>query len=115
LFGDAFFGNNPSDVCVPTYSEGYDVYFTQLTYDSIAGEYDVYPDPATTELWLQLPENMQFLKAQIELYSPTGKLLYKAKPESRFHKIETAHLPPGLYLVRMWDGKKWRTEKVVVE
>jgi len=23
---------------------GYDVYFTQLTYDSIAGQYDPYPD-----------------------------------------------------------------------
>jgi len=44
LFGDAFFGNDPEDECVPTYSEGYDVYFTQLTYDSIAGEYDPYPD-----------------------------------------------------------------------
>jgi len=44
LFGDTFFGTNPNDECVPTYSEGYDIYFTQLTYDSIAGEYDPYPD-----------------------------------------------------------------------
>ncbi len=44
LFGDAFFGNNPDDVNIPTHLEGYDVYFTQLTYDSIAGDYDLYPD-----------------------------------------------------------------------
>lgn len=46
LFGDAFFGNDPFDICIPTYLEGYDVYFTQLTWDSINGqiEYDIYPD-----------------------------------------------------------------------
>ena len=32
------------DVCVPPHQEGHDIYFTQLTYDSIAGEYDPYPD-----------------------------------------------------------------------
>lgn len=74
----------------------------------------VYPNPATTELWLQLPENMPFAQMQIELYGPTGRLLYEAKPASRFHKIETAYLPPGLYLLRVWDGKQWFGEKVVV-
>jgi len=75
----------------------------------------VYPNPATTELWLQLPENLPLPQAQIELISPTGRLLYKAQPTAHFHKIETAHLPKGLYLVRLWDGERWRTEKVVVE
>ena len=47
LFGDAFFGNNQNDVCVPThyedqYTGGYDVYFTKLTEEG--GTYDVYPD-----------------------------------------------------------------------
>jgi hypothetical protein len=88
---------------------------TAITPPAGRGEIKIYPNPATTELWLQLPENMQFLKAQIELYSPTGKLLYKAQPSGEFHKIETVHLLPGLYLVRVWDGEKWRTEKVVVE
>jgi hypothetical protein len=33
---------DPFDVCVPTYSEGYDVYFTQFTEQG--GTYDPYPD-----------------------------------------------------------------------
>jgi hypothetical protein len=78
-------------------------------------EIKIYPNPATTELWLQLPENMPPAQAQIELYGTTGKLLYKAQPASHFHKIDIAHLPAGLYLVRLWDGESWRTEKVVVE
>nr|NQU91883.1 hypothetical protein [Bacteroidota bacterium] len=42
LFGDAFFGTNPEDECVPTHSEGYDVYFTRLT--QVGDKYDDYPD-----------------------------------------------------------------------
>ncbi|MCF8364866.1 MAG: T9SS type A sorting domain-containing protein [Bacteroidales bacterium] len=47
LFGDVDLWNGQENV--PTHYEdpdhgGYDVYFTQLTYDSIAGEYDPYPD-----------------------------------------------------------------------
>ncbi len=80
-----------------------------------ATELTVYPNPATTELWLQLPENIPPSQVKIELYSPTGRLLYKAQPTGHFHKIETAHLPSGLYLVRLWDGERWATEKVVVE
>ncbi len=72
------------------------------------------PNPATTHTWLQLSENTPLAQAQIELYSPTGRLLYKAQPQDYFHKIEVAHLPKGLYLVRVWDGKKWLVEKLVV-
>jgi hypothetical protein len=42
LFGDVVLQDGSPGI--PTYSEGYDVYFTQLTYDSTAGQYDPYPD-----------------------------------------------------------------------
>ena len=80
-----------------------------------AGELRVYPNPATTELWLQLSDNIPPAQVQIELYSHTGKLLYKAQPTGHFHKIDVTNLPSGLYLIRLWDGERWRTEKVVVE
>lgn len=73
-----------------------------------------YPNPATTEFWLQLPENMPFAQTQIELFSSTGMLLYKAQPASQFHKIVTADLPKGLYLLRLWAGKQRFGEKVMV-
>jgi len=79
------------------------------------GEVRVYPNPATTELWLQLSDNISPAQAQIELYSHTGKLLYKAQPTGHFHKIDVTNLPSGLYLIRLWDGERWSTEKVVVE
>jgi hypothetical protein len=75
----------------------------------------VTPNPATTEAWLQLPANIPLTDMQIELYSPTGRLLYKAQPTSNFHKIETAKLPAGLYVVRLWDGRSWQNGRLVVK
>jgi len=76
---------------------------------------ELFPNPATTEAWLQLPENTPLAQVQIELYSPTGRLLYKAQPTSQFHKIEVKNLPKGLYLVRVWDGVAWKTNMLILE
>jgi len=80
-----------------------------------AREIKIYPNPATNEVWLQMPENMPLAQAHIELISPTGRVLYKSRPSGHFHKIKTAHLPAGLYLIRLWDGKQWKAVKVVVK
>jgi hypothetical protein len=85
-----------------------------VTPPASAREIKLFPNPATTETWLQLHENITLENARIELYSPTGRLLYKAQPTSYFHKIETTNLPAGLYLVRLWNGERWMVEKLVV-
>jgi hypothetical protein len=87
---------------------------TTAIWENHQASIQLYPNPATTEAWLQLPENTPLAQVQIELYSPTGRLLYKAQPTGQFHKIEVAHLPKGLYLVRFWDGEQWYAEKLVV-
>jgi len=81
----------------------------------IAKQFTPYPNPASGAAWLQLPENRALSKVQIELYSPTGRLLHKTKPCSNFHKIDVTHLPKGMYLVRVWDGHRWYVEKLVVK
>ncbi len=75
---------------------------------------NLFPNPATTEAWLQLPAHIPLTDVQIELYNPKGSLLYKAQPESNFHKIETALLPVGLYVVRLWNGRSWQSGRLVV-
>ncbi len=90
-------------------------YIATVSVGEISGrKLKLYPNPATSLTWLQLPENTLLAQAQIELYSPTGRLLYKARPTNQFHKLEVAHLPKGLYLVRLWDRKGWLTEKLAV-
>ncbi len=71
------------------------------------------PNPASAQTWLQLPENLPLPSMQIELYSPTGRLLHKSQPTSHFHKIDVAHLPKGLYFVRVWDSEEWIVRKLL--
>ena len=76
---------------------------------------NLFPNPATSEAWLQLPADIPLTDMQIELYNPKGSLLYKAQPVSNFHKIETAQLPAGLYVVRLWYGRSWKSGRLVVK
>ena len=124
IAGQTDYGPSYDVGCTPYGGNGdkdFWVFEIQDTLTSVVASHDileevkVYPNPATTELWLQMPENMPLAQAQIELFNPKGKLLYKVQPASRFHRIENTHLPAGLYLMRLWDGERWRTEKVVIE
>jgi hypothetical protein len=74
----------------------------------------LYPNPATTETWLQLPEGTNNSTLPMQLISAKGILVYSTTVRGRFHKIETANLPKGLYLVRLWNGERWMVEKLVV-
>jgi hypothetical protein len=114
---------NAGDINCAENIGSFDIWLIQIRDTTVVGSSEqpaiaqsllLYPNPATTQSWLQLPENTALAQAQIELYSPAGKLLHKTKPSSHFHKIDVAHLPKGLYLVRLWDGERWYVEKLVV-
>jgi len=75
---------------------------------------NIYPNPAGDQVWIQLPANTNMATAQIELFSPTGSLLIRIKPEERIFKVATSHLLDGIYLLRLWDGEKWLVSKVLV-
>jgi hypothetical protein len=42
-----------------------------------------------------------------------GKTVIDPIVDLDFHRIETALLPPGLYVVRLWDGKGWKSGRFV--
>lgn len=114
---------NSGDIDCMTYTGNNDIWLIQIRDTTVVSTVEqpskaqsllLYPNPATTQSWLQLPENTALAQAQIELYSSSGRLLHKAKPSSHFHKIDVAHLPKGLYLVRVWNGKNWQSSKLVV-
>jgi hypothetical protein len=88
---------------------------TKINEASIPDPLQIRPNPATNEVWLQLPDNLPFSQLNIELFCRSGRLLYRAQPTSRLHRIETAHLPPALYLVQLWDGKHWKSEKLIIK
>ncbi|MDY0086481.1 MAG: T9SS type A sorting domain-containing protein [Bacteroidales bacterium] len=114
---------NAGDINCAVNIGSFDIWLIQIRDTTVVGSNEqpaiaqsllLYPNPSTTQSWLQLPGNTSLAQAQIALYSPAGKLLHKAKPSSHFHKIDVAHLPKGLYLVRLWDGERWYMEKLLV-
>ncbi|MCK9449973.1 MAG: T9SS type A sorting domain-containing protein [Bacteroidales bacterium] len=50
---------------------------------------------------------------QLQLISPTGRKLYETPAKGRFHQIALESYPAGLYLVRLWDGERWRVQKLM--
>ncbi|MBW7846982.1 MAG: T9SS type A sorting domain-containing protein [Bacteroidales bacterium] len=73
----------------------------------------LYPNPAALSARVELPEKDIQLSMQVQLIGPTGRRLYEAPAKGRFHQIALEHYPAGLYLVRLWDGERWRVQKLV--
>jgi hypothetical protein len=44
-----------------------------------------------------------------------GKTVIDPIVDLDFHRIEAALLPLGLYVVRLWDGKGWKSGRFVVK
>ncbi len=72
----------------------------------------VYPNPATDQLTLQLPEVAG--PVQVQLFDPLGRLHYQAVLRGTDGKrvVNLAGLPAGLYVVRAESGGKIHRVKV---
>ncbi|MDY0077082.1 MAG: T9SS type A sorting domain-containing protein [Bacteroidales bacterium] len=77
--------------------------------------FKIYPNPAAKEVNLQLPQNVLASKAVVEVYSTSGQKLMGFTPNAYLLTIETAKLPAGMCLVRLFDGQQWLWQKLVVE
>lgn len=77
--------------------------------------FSMYPNPATDEVSLQLPENILPSRAVIEVLSTSGQKLMRFTPDTRTALLETSELPSGMYLVRLFDGQLWHGQKLVIE
>ena len=115
-------GNSGDINCMTTPAGGSDIWLIQLrdtTYTSINEQADysksfsLYPNPATLSTWIELPEHDIHAFMQLQLISPTGRTLYEALAKGRFHQIVLESYPAGLYLVRLWDGERWRVQKLM--
>ena len=76
---------------------------------------NMYPNPATSKVSLQLPENILPSDAIVEMFSTSGQRLMRFTPDTRTPLIETGKLPAGMYLVRLYDGQQWHGQKLVVK
>lgn len=63
--------------------------------------FSLFPNPATTELFIECPENT----AQMDVYDILGNtLLTKIVLEKGENDIDIAHLPPGAYIAKVVSG-----------
>ena len=76
--------------------------------------FSMYPNPATTEVSLQLPENILPSSTVVEVLSISGQKLMEFTPNTRDVILETGKLSAGMYLVRIYDGQQWHQQKLVV-
>lgn len=75
----------------------------------------VYPNPAGTQLWVSLPEDCLLANAILEVLNAEGRKTSSIKPDNHIFMIDTSKWPAGLYLLKLYDGKQWLTEKVLIE
>ena len=83
-----------------------------LEEEGIAEELLVYPNPAQQTLQLRVPNHLP--SGQVTLYSLQGRMVLQQKL-SGSQTINIAHLPPGLYTIKLQFGQAVEIKKVIIE
>lgn len=69
--------------------------FASLTHNSL--EIGVYPNPASNQLQIQSPEQMD----QIEIHDMNGKLVYSTYPSTNLIQLDVSNWESGLYVLKV--------------
>ena len=80
-------------------------------------ELSMFPNPLKNgKLTISL-NGLELEKAQLEIYSLTGSLVHKevVKDNSKSNFVTQLHLKAGLYIVKLVDGVKFKTQKLIVQ
>ena len=77
----------------------------------------VYPNPATDELTVELPPNLQGSKLTLRLCNQLGQTVHSQtwREESPTQTISVASLPSGFYVVSVTNGAETWYQKVIVQ
>ncbi len=81
---------------------------TASTDDFFSSKFTVYPNPTSDSINIKTNEQID----KIELYSTVGQLVLK---ENSTNIINSKHISPGLYLMKIYVGKKVATKKIIIE
>ncbi len=88
------------DLC---FSEPSDkIYITINGIGDINAGLNVYPNPADSELFLELPDNNELV--QVEIFSVSGELFYSSEFTNLIH-INVKQLPSGVYFIKSYNKK----------
>lgn len=97
------------EVLIPLYRPVYEVALTTGTQEPIQGVFEVYPNPAKTEIYLQHPEGLQVLS--VEVKSVSGVTL--KVNDSQNNTLNVSDLAAGVYLLKIETEEGFFLEKLV--
>ena len=72
----------------------------------------IYPNPATNELTLELSNTRP---TTLELYSASGKCVYRKEIQEVTAEIDVSGLSRGLYFLRIRQEHATHTEKIILQ
>ena len=72
---------------------------------------NIYPNPCDDVIYIEI-ENSD--GARLEIYSVSGKLIFRKELHSRFEKIDISKMLEGIYFVKVYQKNRVRIEKLIV-
>ncbi len=74
-----------------------------------------YPNPTTSIVTIETPEEFETKNATIKLYSLTGQLLIVEPVQKLKTEMNVAHVPNGIYVLHLASGTKNYHQRIVVQ
>jgi len=73
--------------------------------------FTVYPNPASTQISVQLPNSVQ--EASISIYTSVGQLLQQSTVNAASSSVSIAQLPAGIYFYQIRSGAQLQAGKLI--
>lgn len=80
-----------------------------------AAAFELFPNPAKGKAHVILPEGSSPDSWQLSLFTAAGQLALRRQESGSRFTLDTGALPPGLYLLRVTDGQRAFSRRLVVE
>jgi hypothetical protein len=74
----------------------------------------IYPNPTHNTFTISFNEELRMQNAELMIYDVTGRVVHQTTVNTKRQTLNT-NLLPGIYFVKVMDGERVFTEKVVVE
>ncbi|MEY2692659.1 MAG: hypothetical protein RIT03_1049 [Bacteroidota bacterium] len=101
--------NNQYGYGIPDFSAALN---TALAVSSVSKDvFTVYPNPATTQISVQLPASAQ--EASITIYTSVGQLVQKSTVDATHTSVSIEQLPAGIYMYQIRSGSQVQAGKLI--
>jgi len=83
--------------------------------NTIESDIHIYPNPATSTLSIELPQNFDIKNAVIEIIDVCGGVILGIKPSSLSFNFDISKLNCGLYFVKVQNDKAVSIKRIIIQ